>query len=111
MFLSFKKIPFTPVCILDIEKGNYNTSPINGICFAKDGITYYLPYFLAKNDADFISYMEDENIKKMRLALGISQVELAKRLGVTKQCVSNWENDNILPSLDMLKKIAKYLQE
>lgn len=61
----FKEIPFTPVCILDIEKGNYNTSPINGICFAKDGITYYLPYFLAKNDADFISYMEDENIKKI----------------------------------------------
>ena len=50
----------------------------------------------------------NENIKKMRLALGISQVELAKRLGVTKQCVSNWENDNILPSVDMLIKIAQF---
>lgn len=61
----FKEIPFTNVCILDIEKGNYNTSSINGICFSKDGTTYYLPYFLAKNDKDFISYMEDENIKKV----------------------------------------------
>ncbi len=50
----------------------------------------------------------NENIKKLRLALGISQVELAKKLGVTKQCVSNWENDNILPSVEMLVKIAEF---
>ena len=74
----FKEIPFTPVCILDIEKGNYNTSPINGICFAKDGITYYLPYFLAKNDADFISYMEDENIKKVTFDYKALKVSLNK---------------------------------
>lgn len=61
----FKEIPFTNTFILDIEKGNYNTSPINGICFVKDGTTYYLPYFLAKNDKDFINYMKDENIKKI----------------------------------------------
>ena len=36
----------------------------------------------------------------------MSQVELAKQLGVTKQSVSNWENDNIQPSVDMLVKIA-----
>lgn len=27
---------------------------------------------------------------------------------MTKQCVSNWENDNILPSVEMLIKITKY---
>nr|WP_325241974.1 helix-turn-helix transcriptional regulator [uncultured Oscillibacter sp.] len=36
----------------------------------------------------------------------MSQVELAKRLGVTKQSVSNWENDNIQPSIEMLVKLA-----
>ncbi len=50
----------------------------------------------------------NENIKKLRTALGINQVELAKKLGVSKQCVSNWENDNIQPSVDMLIKIAKF---
>jgi len=50
----------------------------------------------------------NENIKKLRIALGISQVELAKKLGVSKQCISNWENDNIQPSIEMLIKIAKY---
>lgn len=53
--------------------------------------------------------MLNENIKKLRTALNLSQVELAKKLGVSKQSVSNWENDNIQPSIDMLVKIAKSL--
>lgn len=52
--------------------------------------------------------MLNENIKKLRLARGISQVELALELNVSKQCVSNWENDNIQPSVEMLVKIARF---
>ena len=52
--------------------------------------------------------MLGENIRKLRTAKGISQVELAKRLGVTKQAVSNWENNNILPSVEMLMILAKH---
>ena len=33
-------------------------------------------------------------------------MELAEKLGVSKQSVSNWENDNILPSIDMLLKLS-----
>lgn len=50
----------------------------------------------------------NENIKKLRTSRGINQVELAKILCVTKQCVSNWENDNVVPSIDMLCKIADF---
>ena len=50
----------------------------------------------------------NENIKKLRLAKGLNQVEFAKVLCVTKQCVSNWENDNVVPSIDMLCKIADF---
>ena len=50
----------------------------------------------------------NENIKKLRIAQGINQVEFAKILCVTKQCVSNWENDNVVPSIDMLCKIADF---
>ena len=49
-------------------------------------------------------------IKKLRLSNGITQVELAKHLGVTKQCVSNWENDNIQPSIDMLIKLSDFFK-
>ena len=52
--------------------------------------------------------MLSEQIKNLRTAKGINQVELAKCLGVTKQSVSNWENENIMPSIDMLIKIAEY---
>lgn len=45
-------------------------------------------------------------IRELRLAHGLNQVELAKRLSVKKQTVSNWENNNIQPSIDMLVKIA-----
>jgi transcriptional regulator with XRE-family HTH domain len=49
-----------------------------------------------------------ENIKKLRMSSGLNQVEFAKVLSVTKQCVSNWENDNVVPSVDMLCKIADF---
>lgn len=54
--------------------------------------------------------MLNENIKKLRKAHNLTQVELAENLGVSKQCVSNWENDYIQPSIDMLIKIAQYFK-
>ena len=53
-------------------------------------------------------YSLNENIKRLRTAQGMNQVEFAKILGVTKQCVSNWENDNVLPSIETLTKIADF---
>ena len=50
--------------------------------------------------------MLSERIKELRLSRCLNQVEFAKKLGVTKQSVSNWENNNIQPSIDMLIKIA-----
>lgn len=52
--------------------------------------------------------MLNEKIKKLRLSYNLSQVDLAKTLGVSKQCVSNWENDNVLPSIDMLIKLSRF---
>lgn len=52
--------------------------------------------------------MLNEKIKKLRLSYRLTQVELAKELGVSKQCVSNWENDNIQPSVEMLIRLAQF---
>ena len=57
-----------------------------------------------------MDFILSENIKELRIQSGLSQVELAKRLGVTKQCVSNWENDNVLPSIEMLVKLADFFR-
>lgn len=51
--------------------------------------------------------MLGERIMELRSMRSWSQVELAKRLGVTKQTVSNWENGNIQPSIEMLLRLAK----
>lgn len=51
--------------------------------------------------------MLSKRIYELRLSFGWTQVQLAQKLGVTKQTVSNWENDNIQPSIDMLIKLSK----
>ncbi len=47
-------------------------------------------------------------IKKLRVSHSLNQVQLAKSLSVSKQTVSNWENNNILPSIDMLVKLSDF---
>jgi len=51
--------------------------------------------------------MLNERIKEVRTAYGMNQVILAQKMGVTKQCVSNWENGYIQPSIDMLVKLSQ----
>ena len=51
--------------------------------------------------------MLGEQIKKLRTNKRLSQIELADKLCVTKQSVSNWENENIMPSIEMLIRIAE----
>jgi len=52
----------------------------------------------------------NENIKIYRIRSGLNQVEFAKQLNVSKQCVSNWENDNVMPSIEMLIKMADFFK-
>lgn len=52
--------------------------------------------------------MIGEMIRKLRVSRNLSQVSVANELGVSKQAVSNWENNNILPSIEMLVKIALF---
>lgn len=50
--------------------------------------------------------MLSQRIRELRIAKNMSQVKLAELIGVTKQSVSNWENDNIQPSVDIVIKLA-----
>ena len=47
-----------------------------------------------------------ENLKILREEKGISQTGLAKRLGVNKSLISAYENQERLPSLNVLSKLA-----
>ncbi|MCI8813653.1 MAG: helix-turn-helix transcriptional regulator [Lachnospiraceae bacterium] len=52
--------------------------------------------------------MLGEVIKSLRVSHNLNQVQLAEKLGVSKQTISNWENNNILPSIEMLVRISKF---
>lgn len=51
--------------------------------------------------------MLGQRINELRIAMGWSQVQLAEKLSISKQTISNWENENIQPSIEMLVRIAK----
>lgn len=50
--------------------------------------------------------MFGDRVKQLREAHNYSQVQLATKLHVSKQAISNWENNNIMPSIEMLVKLA-----
>lgn len=47
-------------------------------------------------------------IKNLRISHNLNQIQLASKLNVSKQTISNWEHNNILPSIEMLIKIADF---
>ncbi|AXI68081.1 helix-turn-helix transcriptional regulator [Streptococcus suis] len=49
-------------------------------------------------------------VKDYRLLLGISQLDLAKAIGVSRQTINMIENNKYNPSLDLCINLAKTLQ-
>ena len=49
-----------------------------------------------------------ENFKMLRTELGLGQVELATKLGVSKGIISLWENGLREPNMSSLILIAKF---
>ena len=48
-----------------------------------------------------------KNIKKLRTQKDITQEQLAERLHVTRQAVSNWENGKTQPDVETLSMLAE----
>lgn len=51
-----------------------------------------------------------DTLSRLRRERGLTQEELAKKLFVTRQAVSRWENGETAPGIDMIKLIAIALQ-
>ena len=51
-----------------------------------------------------------ERIGNKRRAAGLSQEELGNILGVTRQSIYKWENDQAVPELDNLLQLSKVFE-
>lgn len=51
-----------------------------------------------------------KNIKRLRQKRGLTQEELAGKLHVTRQAVSNWETGKNQPDIELLKSLAETLE-
>lgn len=51
-----------------------------------------------------------ENLKALRIEMGVGQVELAKAIGVSKGIISLWENGLREPSMSSLISLADYFK-
>jgi transcriptional regulator with XRE-family HTH domain len=49
-----------------------------------------------------------ENLSRLRKENNLSQQGLADKIGVTQQCISEWEKGNIEPTLSNLIKLADF---
>jgi transcriptional regulator with XRE-family HTH domain len=53
------------------------------------------------------TYMEfEEDIKKLRKEQNLTQEQFAEKLSISRQAVSNWENNRNLPDIEMLIQIS-----
>ncbi|WP_455599606.1 helix-turn-helix transcriptional regulator [Cloacibacillus sp.] len=50
-----------------------------------------------------------DNIKKLRKEKGLTQTDLAKKVGVTMQAISHYETNRANPSMENLRRIAATL--
>lgn len=48
----------------------------------------------------------ENNIRKLRLENGMSQRQVAEKLGVTRSAVSQWESGNFFPRMGMVQRLA-----
>ena len=53
--------------------------------------------------------MFNENLVQMRKLLGLTQEDLAEKVGVTRQAVAKWESGESLPDLEKSKLLADVL--
>ncbi|MCB5951270.1 helix-turn-helix transcriptional regulator [Enterococcus sp. BWT-B8] len=49
-------------------------------------------------------------LSQYRESKGISQIELAKKMGVTQQCISSWQTGRTIPKPHQMKLLSGILE-
>jgi HTH-type transcriptional regulator/antitoxin HipB len=67
------------------------------------------PEYRAAYDETRRSYELGRTVRERRLALGITQIELAERAGMTQSAVSRLEAGGMTPTISVLDRVAAAL--
>ncbi|MDO5061946.1 MAG: helix-turn-helix transcriptional regulator [Peptostreptococcaceae bacterium] len=51
-----------------------------------------------------------DRIRELRKSKGISQEELAEKLGVSRQAISKWESEQSIPDIDKILSLSDYFE-
>lgn len=49
-----------------------------------------------------------ENLRKLRMDSGVTQKQLADAIGVSQQSINKYENHNIEPDIETMKRLAAF---
>ena len=55
------------------------------------------------------TYITGPTIKRLREAKGITQLDLAEKIGVSSQAISKWETSKGLPDISLIEPLSKVL--
>jgi transcriptional regulator with XRE-family HTH domain len=68
--------------------------------------------YIENMDIDKVKKLFAERLKMARAKQGVSQIELAKMLGVSKQSILNWENKTLrdMPKVETIFEMAEKLE-
>lgn len=64
---------------------------------------------LKPKETDFTPERLGEHIRKRRLTLGLSQAQVAARIGVSSNTVLNWEKGHNEPPVEAIPRIVQFL--
>ena len=67
------------------------------------------PAFRQAREAGRAAFAFQLALVRARLGAGLTQKELAERIGTTQSAVARWENGVVVPRLDTLLKLADVL--
>ena len=71
-----------------------------------DGFSFPSPLYLSHTKRGGKIYELRNNLFNARKKSGLSQEEVAEKLGVSRQTISKWETDETLPDIRQAKKLA-----
>ena len=67
-----------------------------------------MPYLIINKQGEFMTF--GENLKRLRQERELTQQMLAKKLFISRQSISKWENDISFPPVIVIKKLIGILK-